>query len=154
PDGTKLVVLCYRTESVEGKMVKKGPGGKSDPRKGANNKRVQVSVWDVASRKELGHPVETVTTEQGWYTPTYALSENGRFVLKTEVVQSRPGDPETGPTPGTVRLTVIDALTGAAGKPVEPKGPHVGRTSNTEALSPDGTTIAVMMDALGRKDVR
>ena len=155
-DGTKLVALCERTEVVEQKLPK-ASGKKSTltpeekaqfrdellkARQGTRYKKsVQVAVWDVASRKELGHPVESVTEVEG-RLPEYVLSGNGRFVLKTEVIPPQPGDTETGPIPGSVQFTVIDALTGAAGKPVEVRAANTSRTS-PHLLSPDGKTIAL-----------
>jgi RNA polymerase sigma factor (sigma-70 family) len=157
PDGSKLVVLCSRTETAEGKMTKKSKGGK-DVTFGPGGtltkyvKRVQISVWDVAGRKELGHPVESTTAEQGWYQPGYALSDNGRFVLKTEFVPPQQGGDETGPSLPGVRITVTDPLTGAAGKPVALKA-VTGGPGYTDSLSPDGKTLAVM-DAQRQVDVR
>lgn len=146
PDGAKLVVVCWRTEAVESKFPgKKGVGGKDtggqrfSPAK--STKRVQVSVWDVAGRKELGHPVETTTAEES-YLPRYSLCGNGRFVLKAELVAVPQDD-----RPASVgrRFTVIDALSGAAGKPLEITGPYRA-AAYPDALSPDGKTLALVTD--------
>jgi RNA polymerase sigma factor (sigma-70 family) len=173
PDGTKLVVLCSR---VDRPSFGKFPGkGKEVPREllaklnaTKITDKTQVSVWDVATRKELGHPVETIEVGVA-RLPSYSLSENGRFVLKAEVLPAEaPGPDRPGggnPFPGAglpqfggpgaaagpqvrggttpeVRFTVIDALTGTAGKPVELRDPNLALS--TQWLSPDGKTVAVL----------
>src|SRR5581483_1904205 len=116
PDGKKLVALCERTEP--GVVSKKQAGQEFRVAVGKSKKLAQVSVWDVATRKELGHPVETNTTDRS-QLPTYMLNANGRFVLKTQVLLPQPPDEESKGTPLLVRFTVIDALTGVAGKPID-----------------------------------
>jgi hypothetical protein len=164
-DGKKLVALCGRMEVVEQKLPK-ASGKKSTltpeekaqfrdellkARQGTRYKKLaQVAVWDVASRKELGHRVEGVTEVEG-RLPTYVLSGNGRFVLKTQVVTPRAGDAESEPAPSVVRFTLTDAVTGVAGKPIDWNGPNVTHAS-PDPISPDGRTLAVI-DTSGRTTI-
>ena len=156
PDGTRLVALG--TTSGRDSMPGKGPGGKGasffkDPDAKVTF-QAQVSVWDMATRKELGHPVETTTVsrivQKGPSSPEYQLGENGRFVLRTEyVLAERKADPDdpTGRLPRSgeragFRFTIIDAVTGKAEQPVEVKDPKL-LMSRPHTISPDGKSIVV-----------
>lgn len=134
-DGSRLVVLC---SGLFGKRPVPGAAQQ------LLSFRAQVSVWDVTSRKELGHSVESITTISP-EMPEYKLSPNGRFVLKWV----RPRTVKAASS--SQRFEVIDASTSIAGQSFElhgtPPYPH--------PISPDGKTIALVNNKFAdRKEVR
>jgi len=183
PDGKHLVSLGARMDDPSeggraGPAASKRAGGKATT-------YAQIAVWDVATRKEVGHPVETTelpaVVQSGPSLPGYFLNENGRFVLKTErllVARTADGnDPfgggfgapprKDGPKqPGGFggplasregeyagfRFTVIDAIAGKAGKPVEVKDANL-YVGAQHVLSPDGKTL-VAIDITDRNSPR
>jgi RNA polymerase sigma factor (sigma-70 family) len=170
PDGSRLVAVGTRSDDPQ-RLVGKGGGGFRDPDRVRDAKvttQAQVSVWDVATRKELGHPVETTTVPQSLGVsarlPTYKLDKDGRFVLKTETLYDEPKpDPKGSPNFGGrlgqesgerigFRLTVIDAVTGKAAGPVEVKEANLYPFPSSP-LSPDGKTLLALNSA-NRNELR
>jgi RNA polymerase sigma factor (sigma-70 family) len=157
PDGSRLVALGIRYESPP-ESPRKGKGVPADTKSTAF---AQISVWDVAARKELGHPVESTTRDRAELLevslPDYQLSRDARFVFRTEALNDPSRrDPnafmiggERAPLRVGFRFTVIDALTGKAGQPVEVKDPDLSTFSRgpggigPDSVSPDGKTIAM-----------
>src|SRR5262249_46153897 len=86
PDGSRLVVLCIRYEQPP-EAPRKGKGAVGDMKSTAF---AQIWVWDVAARKELGHPVESTPRERAeWLEvslPAYHLSRDARLVFRTEAL--------------------------------------------------------------------
>src|SRR5205814_1524590 len=64
PDGSRLVSLCWRADT-DGKS----PGDASSK----TTLRYQVSVWDLAAKKELGRPAEMVEGPR-YYPPRVRLA--------------------------------------------------------------------------------
>lgn len=134
PDGTKLVVLCQRTkqENLNRTFTVK------------TTHTTRVSVWDLSTRKELGHPARTETSESD-ALPQYQLAGHGQFVLKTLVVHD--GDNPTGPGDFPpvkfVRYTVTSAVSEKEGKPIELEGGNQGPV-RPDPLSPDGKTLVLL----------
>jgi RNA polymerase sigma factor (sigma-70 family) len=137
PDGSRLIALCSRYDSD-------GGPGQIDAK---TTLRYQVSVWDLAAKKELGHPAETV---DGWrfFAPRTWFAAGGRFVLKSEVILKPDVKPQDFIGAGRAvtegyRLTLADPLTGTAGKPFEVRMPgHIPALTMAEtAVSPDGKSI-------------
>ncbi|MBN9120047.1 MAG: hypothetical protein J0I06_12935, partial [Planctomycetes bacterium] len=141
PDGTKLVVLCERTD------IPKGDGAK-DARA---TRYARVSVWEVAARKELGHPTQTTRAGPTEALPQYALVGHGRFVLKTqEAYEAVAGTPEQRLK--SYRLTITDAVSGTAGASIEVTDADF-RPVYPDPLAPDGKTL-VLWRATGGKVLR
>jgi len=142
PDGTKLIALCGLWDSQFPRNAGLGPG-RAFGGKGSADRKVTLhthaSVWDVASRKELGHPVLTDTVDDISFRPNYSLAGHGRFVLKTEWVFE--GDDRSA-IKGR-RFTITDAVSGVARKPVEVAGVNLGQV-RPDPLSPEGRTLVLL----------
>ena len=162
PDGTKLIVLCGRTAQ------EREASNPRFPFKTVHTTR--VSIWDLATRTELGHPARSETIET--VSPQYQLAGHGQFVLKTlSVLDSdspsgpgggRPGGraagggpPGGGPSgvgwgggPGRplpiklTRYTITGAVSGKEIKPIELEG-GAFEPAPPDPLSPDGKTLAL-----------
>jgi WD40 repeat protein len=107
PDGTKLVVYCERERAMA-----------------SGNKKTCVSVWDLSTRKELGHPTRTDTNESS-ALPQYTLAGHGRFVLKTQTVYDEALSGPGGPGEST-RFSIMDAVSGKEDKPIKVEGASLG----------------------------
>ena len=128
PDGTKLVVYCELTTGgvVQGRVYKA-------------TKKTCVSVWDLSTRKELGHPTRTDTNESAT-VPQYTLAGYGRFVLKTQTVYD---EARSGPEPfESTRFSIMDAVSGKEGKSIKVDEVNLGPVS-PDSLSPDGKTLVL-----------
>ena len=156
PDGAKLVAVCSRATGF-------GLGGKGGLPGDPNEKSemsTQICIWDVATRKEASHPVESLPMVQGTplalagggfgpsqtlLRPSHLLTADGRFVLKMEPIvrDAEAKDRSLYPIQTGNRYTLIDTATGAAGKSFELTGRDSFRTL-PDPLSPDGKTLAVM----------
>ena len=145
PDGRKLIALCSRIEDPDSPL---GPGrlvrpGASVPRvEGVGRKRTltfQLSVWDLATRKEIGRAVESVSSLVLTRSPRVELAAGGRFVLKTEEILN---ETDREMSVDGVRVTVIDPLTGTAGKPAEFRVPGFQPWSTEDlSVSTDGKSM-------------
>ncbi len=145
PDSTKLIALCTRSDfpvrkKGEGPLGLGQPKGVPFSREGKTTQLTRVSVWDVPTRKELGHPVATDTANIS-SLPYYTLAGNGRYVLKTEAVYE--ADADGRETLKGRRFTVTDAVSGVAAKPVEVLGEKLGQVRSSP-LSPDGKTLVLL----------
>jgi DNA-binding beta-propeller fold protein YncE len=127
PDGTKLVVYCDHTIPVRARA--------------SGNKKTCVSVWDLSTQKELGHPTRTDTSESS-ALPQYTLAGHGRFVLKTQTVYDEALSGPGGPGEST-RFSIMDAVTGKEGKPIKVEGASLGPVP-PDPLSPDGKTLVLV----------
>src|SRR5262249_5255691 len=146
PDSSRLIALCWRYDTPArpqpkgdfGAFGPGGPGGLGGPGGGRAEKvtlQAQVSVWDLAAKKELGRPAESVDGLSD-ALPRVQFAAGGRFVLKTEDLR-KPGNPEGG-----YRLSLTDPLTGTAGKPFEVRTPGLLPVGTAEtAVSPDGKSM-------------
>jgi RNA polymerase sigma factor (sigma-70 family) len=175
PDGKHLVALGTRYDDEARAKFGKGAAGFGDVEKRPTAKitvHAQTTVWDVAARKELGHPVETTTLNSfvanGPGAPRYALTDNGRFVFKHEfllterklpsgAIRTAPAGLSAGSLPGDgehsgFRFAVIDTLTGKAGAVVEVKDANL-YSPRTGVLSPDGKTV-VSQDVTKLTEIR
>jgi len=153
PDGTRLIALCWRDATPA------SPGRGDQPFvKETTRRDFQIAVWDLATQKELGWPVVT-WTGQGQQAPEVVLAAGGRFVLKTEYPVKESPD---GPQLDGYKFTLIDPITGVAGKPVGFRVPGFGPADADCGLSPDGKTLlatnggeAIVIDlATGRERLR
>jgi RNA polymerase sigma factor (sigma-70 family) len=135
PDGTKLVVYCEDT------IPESGMGKGKFPRMSTTTKKTCVSVWDLSTRKELGHPTRTDTNESS-ALPQHTLAGHGRFVLKTQTVYDEALSGPGGPGAST-RFSIMDAVSGKEGKPVNVEGTSLGPVP-PDPLSPDGKTLVLV----------
>ena len=135
PDGTKLVVYCDRTTHGRGK----GPGNFAQVV--TTTKKTCVSVWDLSTRKELGHPTRTDTNEST-ALPHYRLAGHGQFVLKTQAVSDHV-QPGPGGWVQSTRFSIMDAVSGKEGKPIKVDGANLGPVT-PDPLSPDGKTLVLV----------
>ena len=136
-DGAKLITLCTRTDNpvrVKGEFPK-GPSGEA----ALLTKITRVSVWDVATRKEIGYPAQT-DKAGGATLPVYTLAGHGRFMLKTQGMFET--DSGGRPAIKSRRFTVTNAASGVAGKPIEVAGATLA-PMRSEPLSPDGKTLVL-----------
>jgi len=164
-DGTRLVALSERRSTSNPGKGSGGKGGRWDELRNAKiTVQVQISVWDLTTRKDVGFPVESTTVSQivesGVTAPDYQLAENGRFVLKHEaiLVQRKPtireGPREAMPQAGEragFRFTIIDTTTGKSSQPMDVKEPNLSLFSRS-TISPDAKTI-VAMDVANRNNL-
>jgi RNA polymerase sigma factor (sigma-70 family) len=134
PNGTKLVVYCERTTE---QMANEGPG----QRQFKTTKKTCVSVWDVSTRKELGHPTRTDTNQSSSVTQ-YTLAGHGRFVLKTQSVYDRARSGPDGPVYLT-NFSIMDAVSGKEGKPIKAYGTNLEPVP-PDPLSTDGKTLVLV----------
>ncbi|AWM37483.1 hypothetical protein C1280_10960 [Gemmata obscuriglobus] len=136
PDGAKLVVLCWRRSAPSRFGAAGAPPAKS---KAARTETVRLSVWDMATLKELTQPAHEETFDDSQEL-RYVLSRYGRFALRTQAVFEKTG---TDTQFKARQFTVIDTVSGAAAKPLEL--PHyVSQAAFPDALSPDGKIIAAL----------
>jgi RNA polymerase sigma factor (sigma-70 family) len=133
PDGTKLAAHCeLTTENPE----QEGPSRYVR----VTTKKTCVSVWDLSSRKELGHPTRTDTGNPSVLLPQYTLAGHGRFVLTTQAVYDAA---RSGPVPvDSTRFSIMDAVGGKEGKPIMAEGANFQRVP-PDPLSPDGKTLVL-----------
>ncbi|VTR96787.1 sigma-70 family rna polymerase sigma factor : Uncultured bacterium genome assembly Metasoil_fosmids_resub OS=uncultured bacterium PE=4 SV=1: Sigma70_r2: Sigma70_r4_2 [Gemmata massiliana] len=137
PDGTKLIALCTRTPSGGFAGRPSGPGSIEQERE--FQQLARVSVWDVATRKELGHPAQTDKAKLGGL-PFYTLAGHGRFMLKSQPVYGANAEGEQ--VIKSRRITITDAVSGVASKPIEVVGATLA-PMRSEPLSPDGKTLVL-----------
>ncbi|OWK45562.1 sigma-70 family RNA polymerase sigma factor [Fimbriiglobus ruber] len=130
-DGSRLIALCRRSVTVASTGRGLEPSTPETTRH-----EFQIAVWDLTTQKELGWPAVT-WTGSARAAPEVSLAAGGRFVLKTE---NRVKQSPDGVQYGGYRFTLIDPVTGVAGKPTEYWGP--GSPTDTDCgLSPDGKTL-------------
>jgi RNA polymerase sigma factor (sigma-70 family) len=145
PDGTKLVVYCEHTTEERGSRNGNFKG--NFPGILTTTKKTCVSVWDLSTRKELGHPIRTDTAE-GSYPPKYTLAGHGRFLLRTlpvyDEARSTPGHPFE-----STRFSLMNTVSGKEAKPITVDGASSGLL-HSDPLSPDGKTL-VLVNATGNE---
>src|SRR5262249_33740272 len=99
PDGSRLIALCWRYDTPgrpqpKGDFGGFGPGGPGGRASEKVTLQAQVSVWDLAAKKELGRPAESVEGLSD-ALPRFQFAAGGRYVLKTEDLR-KPGNPDGG----------------------------------------------------------
>jgi RNA polymerase sigma factor (sigma-70 family) len=152
-DGKKLIALCLRPDYPDWPQ---GPNGGFGGRglKGPNPKKevvrkspltYQVSVWDLATRKEVGRPVEPISSSTLTRSPPrIEFAAGGRFLLKTEELVKEVNGTEID----SFRVSIIDPLTGTVGKPAEFRVPEFTPASPADlTLSPDGKAMIAVNSA-------
>ncbi|MBX9623687.1 MAG: sigma-70 family RNA polymerase sigma factor [Gemmataceae bacterium] len=128
PDGAHLLVLCW------------DPAKTSGARHSARD--VQLSVWNVNTRKEVGRSLDP-----SWDTAHPTLPPGGQFALLTESVYSAPVKDTTDPSVTTQELT---GLRFRLLDPLDPARDRSGRVAvnnlgppGPEPVSPDGKSVAL-----------
>ncbi len=141
PDSTKLIALCSRSESTDGGGQLGGAGDRPPVRKGPTATRkttllYQISVWDLATRKEVGWSVNSISSSPNSSPRRIEFAVGGRFVVKIEQLANEVDGKRVA---DGYRVGVIDPLTGGGGRSCEFRIPGFTPAATAElTVSPDG----------------
>ena len=133
PDGKTLVALCTKEESA-GRFK-----SKEDALSFMPTKWTRISVWDVATRKEIGHPTQKETNYQNTL-PVFMLAGHGRYVLKGQQLYEK--NAEKVLSFKASRYTIFDPISGTTVRTIELTERSLGLML-PDPLSPDGKTLVV-----------